>query len=56
VVYEAHMVRADGTPITVQVGKDFTVTAVLEGGPGGRPAPGGTGGTTSSGSATPSSA
>jgi hypothetical protein len=55
-VYEAHMVRADGTPITVQVEKDFRVTAVLEGGPpGGRPGPGGTGGTTSTGSATPSS-
>ncbi len=37
-VYEAHMVRTDGTPIIVQVGKDFTVTNVLVGqgaGPGG---------------------
>jgi hypothetical protein len=34
-VYEAHMVRADGTPIIVQVGKDFTVTNVQVGGPGG---------------------
>lgn len=33
-VYEAHMVRADGTHITVQVGADFLVTNVLEG-PGG---------------------
>jgi hypothetical protein len=55
-VYDAHMLRADGTPIIVQVGKDFTVTAVLEGGPAGRPGAGGTGGTSSSGSATPSSA
>ena len=30
-VYEAHMVRADGTHITVQVGADFQVTNVLEG-------------------------
>ena len=35
-VYEAHMVRADGTHITVQVGKDFAVTNVQVGGPGGR--------------------
>jgi hypothetical protein len=58
-VYEAHMVRSDGTPIIVQVGKDFTVTGVLEGGPAGRAGAGGTGGTggtSSSGSATPSSA
>jgi hypothetical protein len=40
-VYEAHMVRTDGTPIIVQVGKDFTVTGVQVGGPGG---PGGHGG------------
>ena len=36
-VYEAHMVRTDGTHITVQIGKDFTVTAVQvqgQGGPG----------------------
>jgi hypothetical protein len=33
-VYEAHMVRADGTHITVQVGADFQVTNVLEGGAG----------------------
>jgi hypothetical protein len=30
-VYEAHMVRADGTHITVQVGADFQVTNVIEG-------------------------
>ena len=34
-VYEAHMVRADGTHITVQVDKSFAVTAVQTGGPGG---------------------
>jgi len=34
-VYEAHMVRTDGTHITVQVDASFTVTAVQEGGPGG---------------------
>jgi len=34
-VYEAHMVRADGTHIIVQVGKSFTVTNVQEGGSGG---------------------
>ena len=34
-VYEAHMVRADGTPIIVQVDKSFAVTAVQTGGPGG---------------------
>ena len=57
-VYEAHMLRADGTPIIVQVGKDFTVTAVLEGGGHGGPrgtdgSPGS--GSPSSGSTTPSS-
>ena len=34
-VYEAHMVRADGTPVTVKVDASFAVTAVQEGGPGG---------------------
>ena len=33
-VYEAHMVRADGTHVIVQVGADFQVTNVLEGGQG----------------------
>ena len=33
-VYEAHMVRADGTHITVQVRADFQVTKVIEGGAG----------------------
>ena len=40
-VYEAHMVRADGTHVTVQVDASFAVTAVQEGGAGG---PGGRGG------------
>jgi hypothetical protein len=40
-VYEAHMVRTDGTHITVQVDASFAVTAVQEGGSGG---PGGRGG------------
>ena len=37
-VYEAHMVRSDGTHVIVQVGADFAVTGVQErgaGGPGG---------------------
>ena len=52
-VYEAHMVRADGTPIIVQVGKDFTVSRVLEGGgPRGGRGPNGAGSSSSSGSAT----
>ncbi|EWT02167.1 hypothetical protein N865_00305 [Intrasporangium oryzae NRRL B-24470] len=42
-VYEAHMVRADGTHITVQVGADFAVTNVQEGGPNGSGMPGGMG-------------
>ena len=40
-VYEAHMVRSDGTLITVQIDKNFAVTNVIVGGPGG---PGGHGG------------
>jgi hypothetical protein len=43
-VYEAHMVRSDGTHVTVQVDASFTVTAVQEGGPGGAGGPGGPGG------------
>ena len=42
-VYEAHMVRTDGTHITVQVDASFAVTAVQEGGPGGPGGPGGRG-------------
>jgi hypothetical protein len=33
--YEAHMVRSDGTPVTVYVDKDFNVVSVESGGPGG---------------------
>ena len=43
-VYEAHMVRADGTHVTVQVDASFAVTAVQEGGPGGSGGPGESGG------------
>lgn len=47
-VYEAHMVRADGTQVIVQVGSDFQVTNVAVGGPGGpkggQPPTGGTSG------------
>jgi hypothetical protein len=55
-VYEAHMVRADGTHIIVQIGADFQVTNVIEGGGGGHG--GGGGGTPPAtggqGSSTPS--
>src|SRR6476660_2920005 len=34
-VYEAHMVRTDGTNVSVQVDASFAVTAVQEGGQGG---------------------
>ncbi len=33
--YEAHMTKADGTPVTVYVDKDFNVVSVDTGGPGG---------------------
>lgn len=37
--YEAHMTKADGTPVTVKFDKSFTVTAIQDGmgagGPGG---------------------
>ena len=58
-VYEAHMVRTDGTHIIVQVDKTYAVTAVQEGGAGGGPGrPGGQGGapSTSSGQASSSTA
>jgi hypothetical protein len=32
--YEAHMVRADGTPVTVYVNKEFDVVSVESGMPG----------------------
>ncbi len=40
-VYEAHLVRTDGTHVIVQVDDSYVVTAVQEGGQGGRGAPGG---------------
>lgn len=38
--YEAHMTKADGTPVTVYVDKDFNVVSVDTGGPGGHGGPG----------------
>ena len=35
--YEAHMVKSDGTPVTVYVDKDFNYVSVETGGPGGGP-------------------
>jgi hypothetical protein len=40
--YEAHMTKADGTPVTVYVDKDFNVVSVDTGGPGGMPQHSGT--------------
>lgn len=42
-VYEAHLLKADGTPVTVEVNKAFAVTGVEKHGPGrpGGPGPGG---------------
>ena len=45
--YEAHMVRADGTPVTVYVNKQFEVVSVESGMPG---SPGGRAPSSSSGS------
>jgi hypothetical protein len=39
-LYEAHMVDADGSPVTVYVDKDFGVVSVESGGPGGHGGPG----------------
>ena len=45
-VYEAHMTKADGTHVIVQIGADYSVTATIDqpqggpGGPGGRGGPG----------------
>lgn len=36
-VYEAHLTKADGTPVTVEVNKSFVVTGDEAGGPGGHP-------------------
>ena len=33
--YEAHMLKSDGTPVTVKMDKDFKVTGTETGGPGG---------------------
>lgn len=33
-VYEAHLITADGTRVTAEVGKDFAVTGTEQGGPG----------------------
>ena len=43
--YEAHMTRADGTPVTVKFGTDRAVTAVEDGMGTGDPAPAGPAGT-----------
>ena len=37
--YEAHMVKSDGTPVTVYVDKDLNVVSVESGGPGGAGGP-----------------
>jgi hypothetical protein len=37
--YEAHMVKSDGTPVTVYVDKDFNFVSVETGGPGGHGGP-----------------
>ena len=45
-VYEAHVTKADGTHVIVQIGADYSVTATIDqpqggpGGPGGRGGPG----------------
>ncbi len=39
-VYEAHLTKADGTPVTVEVDKNFAVTGIEQGGPGGHGGPG----------------
>ena len=55
-VYEAHMVRTDGTQIIVQVDKTYAVTNVQvmgQGGPGGQ-RPGGSGGSQQGSTSTPS--
>lgn len=47
--YEAHMVKADGTPVTVYVNKQFDVVSVESGMPGPRGQAPGNGGSSSSG-------
>lgn len=43
-VYEAHMIKADGTPVTVKMDANFKVTGIETGGPGGPGGPRGPGG------------
>ena len=46
-VYEAHVTKADGTHVIIQVGADYAVTGTIDqpqGGPGGPGGPGGHGG------------
>ena len=38
--YEAHMTKADGSPVTVYVDKDFNFVSIETGGPGGHGGPG----------------
>lgn len=49
-VYEAHMLKSDGTPVTVKMDGDFKVTGIETGGPGG---PGGHRGPPPAGQPTP---
>ena len=42
-VYEAHVTKADGTHVIVQIGADFTITATLDQPEGGHGGPGGPG-------------
>ncbi|MEO7979407.1 MAG: hypothetical protein ABI807_00665 [Sporichthyaceae bacterium] len=49
-VYEAHLATANGTPVTVEIDKSFTVTGTEVGGPGGGGPAGGAGPSTTSGS------
>lgn len=53
-VYEAHMVRPDGTHIIVQVDKSFAVTNVQEGGGDGRSGGGPAGQSPATGQSAPS--
>jgi hypothetical protein len=43
-VYEAHVTKADGSRVIVQIGADYAVTATLDGPQGGPGGPGGHGG------------
>ena len=38
-VYEAHMLKSDGTPVTIKMDGAFKVTGIETGGPGGHPGP-----------------